>query len=226
MTPVGFRVSCPPWTVAPPVGCPRCQAPRVWRREPRDPGLRLGRSSWSAPVMGRQRNREQMNFKSMLFPAKTSFIQIWNLTDGLVLFHLITVDYHLITFDYHLIYLTFDYHFMYPLPHSHTPGMYAGGGGGGCSTPPPPLDLKNIFGIFFFFLGGGNPPLLWIRRPFFPSCFFACQRGWWCTMDTPTPYASDTHNKSIQTGLSSINMVMLHEETFTKNAWMVIYIFL
>ena len=55
----------------------------------------------------------------------------------------------------------------------------------------PPLDQKTFFFFFFFFfLGGGGT--LWIRRPLF--CLFfsfllfvvACQRVWWCMMDTPT----------------------------------------
>ena len=46
-----------------------------------------------------------------------------------------------------------------------------GWGVSGVQPPPPhPLDPD----IFYYFL------LLYIF-------FFACQRGWWCTMDTPTP---------------------------------------
>ena len=52
----------------------------------------------------------------------------------------------------------------------------------------------------FFFLGGGGVPLLTPNPPpplgspkilflGWTPCppFFACQRGWWCMMDTPTP---------------------------------------
>ena len=46
------------------------------------------------------------------------------------------------------------------------------GRGLGCSPPPPPPLGSIFFGGWFFW--GVTPTL-----------FLACQRGWWCTMDTP-----------------------------------------